>query len=162
MSVTIIHGNKTFFLKESQFVFFLCSFQGIFRQSLIQINGYLRLLAEVDSIRQIKYSSDNTEHEKKLMQVNYCILSLDYKFFKYITFWAGAWQNQQNDLYTQGRLGSAWAFWSVFTWHCMSSQGAWHCMCSQGPYASTVYQRMITLHGCADWSESSLGTQVIL
>lgn len=45
------------------------SFQGIFRQSLIQINGYLRLLAEVDSIRQIKYSSDNTEHEKKLMQL---------------------------------------------------------------------------------------------
>lgn len=44
-------------------------FQGIFRQCLVQINGYLRLLSEVESIRQIKYSSDNSEHEKKLMQL---------------------------------------------------------------------------------------------
>lgn len=44
-------------------------FHGIFRQCLVQINGYLRLQSEVESIRQIKYSSDNPEHEKKLMQL---------------------------------------------------------------------------------------------
>ena len=55
-------------VKRLQYISYF-SFQGIFRQSLIQINGYLCLLAEVDSIRQIKYSSSNPEHEKQLMQV---------------------------------------------------------------------------------------------
>ncbi|XP_045203580.2 ELMO domain-containing protein 2-like [Mercenaria mercenaria] len=44
-------------------------FEHIFRQSLTQINGYVRLQHEVETVRQVKYSSENSDHEDKLMKL---------------------------------------------------------------------------------------------
>ena len=44
-------------------------FESTFRQCLYQINGYVRLLDAVETLRQEKYSKDIDEHEKKLLQV---------------------------------------------------------------------------------------------
>ncbi|WAQ99554.1 ELMD2-like protein [Mya arenaria] len=44
-------------------------FEPIFRQSLIQINGYVCLMYAVENLRQIKFSSENSDHEKKLMKL---------------------------------------------------------------------------------------------
>ena len=59
--------------------------------------------------------------------------------------WAGAWQNQQNDLCAQWRVRSAWASAQSD----QSSLLAWRNLGSLATH-------------WARWSESSLGTQVIL
>ena len=53
--------------------------------------------------------------------------------------WAASWQNQQNGIYAQRRLRSAWA----------------------SAHERTT-KTLIRLGGCPGWSESSLGTRVIL
>ena len=68
--------------------------------------------------------------------------------------WAGAWQNQQNDLCilvkTHINLGT-WPVWSVLTVRFKDSLG---------PKPSSSRQRR--LGECPDWSESMLDAQVIL
>ncbi|XP_060581413.1 ELMO domain-containing protein 2-like [Ruditapes philippinarum] len=44
-------------------------FEHVFRQCLTQINGYIRLQHTVETIRQVKYSSENSDHEDKLMKL---------------------------------------------------------------------------------------------
>ncbi|KAH3835163.1 ELMO domain-containing protein 2-like [Dreissena polymorpha] len=44
-------------------------FESIFRQSLVQINGYIKLQQTVEELRLVKYSSENADHEKKLMKL---------------------------------------------------------------------------------------------
>ena len=102
--------------------------------------------------------------EQRLHQVNYayanslqCNTKWFLKWFKYGK-WATAWQNQQNDLCAQRRLRSAWA----------SAQSDQSQRCPPeaklGPKLPTE-RRAKTLNrlgGCPGWSESSLGTKVIL
>ena len=61
--------------------------------------------------------------------------------------WAEAWQNQQNDLCTYRRL-SVWAF----------------AVCREKvcPWLPIEHTAKTLLSGCPGWSESSLGTQIIL
>ena len=72
--------------------------------------------------------------------------------------YACAWQNQQNDLYVQRRLRSAWA----------SAQSDQSLRCpheeSLGPLLSIerTAKTLIRLGGCQGWSESSLGAHAIL
>ena len=71
---------------------------------------------------------------------------------------AKAWQNQQNDLCAQRRLRSVWA----------SAQSDQSQSCPPeaklGPKLPTerTAKTLIRLGGCPGWSESSLGTKVIL
>ena len=53
---------------------------------------------------------DQTVHGLHWLPVNYTVWILVYlqQLFK-VSKWAASWQNQQNDLCTQQRLGSAWA-----------------------------------------------------
>lgn len=44
-------------------------FENTFRHCLIQINGYVRLQQAVEDIRLVKYSSENSDHEDKLMKI---------------------------------------------------------------------------------------------
>lgn len=44
-------------------------FEERFRRCLIQIKGYIQLQQQVEDLRKIRYSSDNEEHEKKLLQL---------------------------------------------------------------------------------------------
>ena len=64
---------------------------------------------------------------------------------------AAAWQIQQNDLYIQRRLRSAWA----------SAQSDESAVRMKKPWALRG-KVLIRLGSCPDWSESSLGAQVIL
>ena len=79
------------------------------------------------------------------------------KWFQYEN-WSTAWQNQQNDLCAQRRLRSAWA----------SAQSDQSQRCPPeaklGPNLPTerTAKTLIRLGGCPGWSESSLGTKVIL
>ena len=79
------------------------------------------------------------------------------KWFQYKN-WATAWQDQQNDLCAQRKLRSAWA----------SSQSDQSQRCSPeaklGPKLPTerTAKTLIRLGGCPGWSESLLGTKVIL
>ena len=72
--------------------------------------------------------------------------------------WSTAWQNQQNDLCAQRRLRSAWA----------SAQSDQSQRCPPetklGPKLpiERTAKTLIRLGGCPGWSESSLGTKVIL
>ncbi|KAL4230242.1 ELMO domain-containing protein 1 [Mactra antiquata] len=45
------------------------NFEPILRQSLIQINSYIRLQHSIEDLRLIKYDCDNTDHEEKLMKL---------------------------------------------------------------------------------------------
>ena len=79
------------------------------------------------------------------------------KWFQYEN-WSTAWQNQQNDLCAQPRIRSAWA-------STQSSQSQ-RCppeakLCPKLPIERTA-KTLIRLGGCPGWSESSLGTKVIL
>ena len=102
--------------------------------------------------------------EQRLHQVNYayanslqCHTQWFLKWFQYEN-WATAWQNQQNDLCAQRRLRSAWA----------SAQSDQSQRCPPeaklGPKLPTerTAKTLIRLGGCPGWSESSLGTKVIL
>ena len=99
-----------------------------------------------------------------LHQVNYayanslqCHTQWFLKWFQYEN-WATACQNQQNDLCAQRRLRSAWA----------SAQSDQSQRCPPeaklGPKLPTerTAKTLIRLGGCPGWSESSLGTKVIL
>ena len=97
-------------------------------------------------------------------QVNYAYANLlqchtqwFLKWFQYEN-WAMAWQNHQNDLCAQRRLRSAWA----------STQSHQSQRCP--PEAKLglklliehAAKTLIRLGGCPGWSESLLGTKVIL
>ena len=75
-----------------------------------------------------------------------------------LTGWAAAWQNQQNDLCAQQTLRSALA--------CAQSDQSLRCPHEEtlGPYLPNecTAKNLIRLGGCQGWSESLLGTQVIL
>ena len=73
------------------------------------------------------------------------------KWFQYEN-WATAWQNQQNDLCTQRRLRSAW----------LSAQSDQSLRCPPEAKLGPTAKTLIRLGGCPCWSESSLGTKVIL
>ena len=102
--------------------------------------------------------------EQRLHQVNYAyansLQSHTQWFLKWFQDenWAMAWQNQQNDLCAQRRLRSAWA-------SAQSDQGQ-RCLpeTKLGPKLPTecTAKTLIRLGGCPGWSESSLGTKVIL
>ena len=102
--------------------------------------------------------------EQHLHQVNYayanslqCHTQWFLKWFQYEN-WATAWQNHQNDLCTQRRLRSAWA----------SAQSDQSQRCPPeakvGPKLpiERTAKTLIRLGGWPGWSESSLGTKVIL
>ena len=102
--------------------------------------------------------------EQRLYQVNYayanslqCHTQWFLKWFQYENL-ATAWQNQQNDLCAQRRFRSAWA----------SAQSDQSQRCPPeaklGPKLPTerTAKTLIRLDGCPGWSESSLGTKVIL
>lgn len=42
---------------------------------LLQISGYKQLYLDVESVRKRPYDSDNLQHEKLLLKVNFCSLS---------------------------------------------------------------------------------------
>lgn len=44
-------------------------FEHVFRQCLVQINGYVQLQHNVERIRQTRYSNENSDHEDKLMKL---------------------------------------------------------------------------------------------
>ena len=102
--------------------------------------------------------------EQRLHQVNYeyanSLQCHTQWFLKWIQYknWATAWQNQQNDLCAQRGLKSAWA----------SAQCDQSLRCPPeaklGPKLpiERTSKTLIRLGGCPGWSESSLGTQVIL
>jgi hypothetical protein len=46
-----------------------CSFSAALKVSLSQIVGYRQLMADVENLRKVPYSSDNAEHELLLKQV---------------------------------------------------------------------------------------------
>ena len=72
--------------------------------------------------------------------------------------WAASWQNQQNDLCAKRRLRSAWASaYSDESLRCPHEET----LGPQLPIERTA-KTLITLGGCPDWSESSLGAQIIL
>ena len=75
-----------------------------------------------------------------------------------VLFWAAAWKNQQNDLYAQRTLRSAWA-------SAQSDQSLHRpqeeTLRPQLPLEGTV-KTLIRLGRCPVWSESLLGTQIIL
>ena len=77
---------------------------------------------------------------------------------KYFDIWAASWQNQQNGMYAQRRLRSAWAF--------AQSDESFHCPHegSLGPYLhiERTSKTLIRLGECPGWSESSLGAKIIL
>ena len=75
--------------------------------------------------------------------------------YKTIIIWADSWQNQQNDLCAQRR--SAW----------VSTQSDQSSQCTQWVAMDPVLLHVdsedsIRLGGCPGWSESSLGTRVIM
>ena len=76
----------------------------------------------------------------------------------HVTMWGTSWQNQQNGLCAQRRLGSAWASTqSDQSFHCPHKES----LTPQLPIERTV-KTLIRLGGCPGWSESSLGAKVIL
>ena len=100
--------------------------------------------------------------EQRLHQVNYayanslqCHPQWFLKWFQYEN-WAMARQNQRNDLCAQWRLRSAWA----------QSDESQRCPpeAKLGPKLpiERTAKTLIRLGGCPSWSESSLGTKVIL
>ena len=98
--------------------------------------------------------------EQRLHQVNYayanslqCHTQWFLTWFQYEN-WATAWQNHQNDLCAQRRLRSSWSDQSQ---RCPPEA-------KLGPKLSTerTAKTLIRLGGCPGWSESSLGTKVIL
>lgn len=44
---------------------------------LLQISGYKQLYLDVESVRKKPYDSDNLQHEKLLLKVNFCFLYLE-------------------------------------------------------------------------------------
>ena len=72
--------------------------------------------------------------------------------------WAASWQNQQNDIWAQRRLGSAWA--SAQPNHSLRYLHE-ETLRPQLPIEHGA-KTLISLGGCQGWSESALGTQVIL
>ena len=68
--------------------------------------------------------------------------------------WAASWQNQQNDLCAQQRLGSAWASAQSD----QSSLSAWRNIGPLTPIERTV-KTLIRLGECPGLSEYSLGTR---
>ena len=102
--------------------------------------------------------------EQRLHQINYayanslqCHTQWFMEWFQYEN-WSTAWQNQQNDLCAQRRLRSAWAF--------AQSDQSQRCPpeAKLGPKLPIEHtaKTLIRLGGCPGWSESSLGTKVIL
>ena len=72
--------------------------------------------------------------------------------------WAAAWQNQQNGKYAHEDSN----YTAQFESDCPVRDLAWHSVGSQGPNASSCrLWRLIRLHGCTGWSESSLPTHAI-
>lgn len=63
-------------------------FEHVFRQCLVQINGYVQLQQVVESLRKTKYSSENRDHEDKLMQL---------------------WKVLTNEKKLESRISSQWA-----------------------------------------------------
>ena len=84
-------------------------------------------------------------------------LSLAWYHF-YIIKWAATWQNQQNEVCIRRRIRPAWAS--------AQSDQSLHCALNRLLRAQCVFMQrvktLIWLGGCPGWSESSLGTQVIL
>ena len=75
-----------------------------------------------------------------------------------INNWAGVQQNQENHMCGQGRLRSAWAFArSDQSLRCPHEEAS-------GPwlFIERTAKTLFRLCGCTGWSESSLGSQVIL
>ena len=70
---------------------------------------------------------------------------------------AMTWQNQQNGMCAQRRLGSAWAS----TQSDQSSLSAWRKLGSLATYWAQA-KTLIRLGGCPGWSESSLGAVILL
>ena len=70
----------------------------------------------------------------------------------WMNIWAASWQNQQNGMCAQRRLGS-WKMicpvWSVFA---VRMKKAWVLS-----YAMSAQRKLIRLGGCPGWSESLLG-----
>ena len=84
---------------------------------------------------------------------NIIIIIFIYRIIK----WAGAWQNQQNDLWAQRWLRSAWVFALSDKSLCSSHEEA------LGPWLPIKCLAKINrLRGCAGWSESLLGAHAIL
>ena len=83
---------------------------------------------------------------------------LEFKqFFLCPRIWAASWQNQQNGICAQRSLRSAWASAQsdqVFAVRMKKAQVL--------NYPLSAQWRLIRLGGCQGWSESSLGTQMIL
>ena len=77
--------------------------------------------------------------------------------YKCNKIWAATWQIQQNDLFAQRRLRSAWAITQCDQSLCCPQEE------TMGPWLSLegTAKTLIRLGGCPGWSESSLGPQVI-
>ena len=80
-------------------------------------------------------------------------LSVDFK-----VKWAAAWQNQQNYLFTQQRLRSAWASAKSDQSLCCQHEER---LCPYLPIKRTV-KTLIRLNGYPGWSVTLLGAQVLL
>ena len=71
---------------------------------------------------------------------------------------ASTWQNQRNGMCVQQRLRSASAFAQSDQSLCCALNGQLRAQC----FFMRTRKTLIKLGGCPDWSESSLGKQVIL
>ena len=88
---------------------------------------------------------------KEMREYMYCD-----KWFLKFSIWAALWQNQQNDLYAQQRLRSAWAS----TQSDQSWLSAWRKVGSLATH--WAHSKLIRLGGCPGWSESLLGAHAFL
>lgn len=57
--------------------FIIFSFKICMKACLLQISGYKQLYLDVESVRKKPYDSDNLQHEKLLLKVNFCFLYLE-------------------------------------------------------------------------------------
>ena len=94
---------------------------------------------------------------KEMCEYMYCD-----KWFLKFSIWAALWQNQQNDLYAQQRLRSAWA--STPAWASTQSDQSWLSAWRKVGYLAThwAHSKLIRLGICPGWSESLLGAHAIL
>lgn len=60
--------------KNDNFIF---SFKICMKACLLQITGYKQLYLDVENVRKKPYDSDNLQHEKLLLKVNFCFLYLE-------------------------------------------------------------------------------------
>lgn len=61
--------------KNNNFLIF--SFKICMKACLLQISGYKQLYLDVESVRKRPYDSENLQHEKLLLKVNFCFLYLE-------------------------------------------------------------------------------------